>query len=364
LKGASRRAKINPGGFPMPRFLIHHTGENTRVFEIAGDRPISIGRAKSSNLMLDDASVSRQHAVLRATMDGRWQIIDRSSANGVKVNGKPVKEATLAANDEVLLGEYRMRFFDDSSSREMVTYGTAKLPLRVASELSKAAYSGTFLPAMPVGGLDAPQPDRNASREERMRSVEHENRLLALLPRVSRELAELAGVDEVARRALDLALEIDGAERGYAMLLDAESIGKRDFTKEPYGFQPAVIRYRTGSKAGQPSAAPNLTISQSIIRQVMNGRMPLLLTDPTNDPRFAASKSVVGAGIQSAMCAPLGTKEQMFGLLYVDNLSRRGMFTVDELNVFTVIAAQAGLAVERARTRTPQEQPQPAATRE
>jgi adenylate cyclase len=360
LKDAGCHAKIESGGFPMPRFLIHHSGENTRVFEIVGDRPISIGRAKSSNLVLDDASVSRQHAVVRSTMDGRWQIIDRSSANGVKINGRAVQEATLSANDEIVLGEYRLRFFDDSSSRQMVAYGTAKLPLRVTKELSRAAYSGTFLPVQPLGSLDAPQPDRSASREDRMRSVEHENRLLALLPRVSRELAGLAGVDEVARRALDLALEIDGAERGYAMLLDAESMGKRDFRKEPYGFQPAVIRCRPDEKTRQSAAAPNLAISQSIIRQVMNGRMPLLLTDPQDDPRFSASKSVIGAGIQSAMCAPLGTKEQMFGLLYVDNLSRRGMFTVDELNAFTVIAAQAGLAVERARS-APQEQPQPAA---
>src|SRR5579875_1185729 len=314
----------------MPRFLIHHSGEDTRVFEITGDRPISIGRAKSSNLVLDDPSVSRQHAVVHSTIDSRWQIIDRSSANGVKVNGRVVKEATLSGNDEILLGEYRLRFFDDSTSREMVSYGTAKLPSSVTKAMGKSAYSGTFLPVQPLG-----------------------------------ELAELAGVDQVARRALDLALEIEGAERGYFMLLDAESMGKHDFSKEPYGFQPAVIRNRTNSKRGQPSSVPSLTISQSIIRQVMNGRMPLLLTDPTADPRFAASKSVIAAGIQSAMCGPLGTKEQMFGLLYVDNLSQRGMFTVDELNVFTVIAAQAGLAIERARSLNSQEpQPQPTAARE
>lgn len=341
----------------MPRFLIHHAGENTRVFEILGDRPISIGRAKSSNLVLDNPSVSRQHAVVRSTIDGQWQIIDRSSANGVKVNGRAVKEATLSANDEVLVGEYRLRFFDDSPAREMVSYGTAKLPARVTKELAKSAYSGTFLPVQPLGNVA--EPETRASSADRMRSLDHENRLLALVPRVSLELAELAGVEEIARRALDLALEIDGAERGYAMLLDAESMGRRDFTKGPYGFQPAVIRNRANGKPGQSNAAPSLTISQSIIRQMMNGRMPLLLTDPTADPRFAAAKSVVAAGIQSAMCAPLGTKEQMFGLLYVDNLSQRGMFTVDELNVFTVIAAQAGLAIERARSNAPQNQPQP-----
>lgn len=340
----------------MPRFLIHHAGENTRVFEILGDRPIAIGRAKSSNLVLDSASVSRQHAIVRATMDGRWQIIDRSSANGVKVNGRAVQEATLNSDDEVLIGEYRLRFFEDSSSREMVTYGTAKLPPRVTKVISEAAYSGTFLPVQPLGSLADPEP-RPAGNDERVRLQQHENQLLTLLSRVSGELAALGAVEEISRRALDLALEIGGAERGYAMLLDAESMGRRDFGKEPYGFNPAVIRYRKESKTRSSGSVPNLTISQSIIRQVMNGGMPLLLTDPKQDPRFAASKSVVAAGIQSAMCAPLGTKQQMFGILYVDNLSQRGMFTVDELNVFTVIAAQAGIAIDRVRSRAAQDRP-------
>jgi GAF domain-containing protein len=51
------------------------------------------------------------------------------------------------------------------------------------------------------------------------------------------------------------------------------------------------------------------------------------------------------------MCAPLGKRERRLGLLYVDNLSRRGMFTVEDLNVFTVIATQAGLAIDRARPK-------------
>jgi len=44
-------------------------------------------------------------------------------------------------------------------------------------------------------------------------------------------------------------------------------------------------------------------------------------------------------------------------LLYVDNLSRRGMFTVDDLNVFAVIAVQAGLGIDRVRSRS--EAPEP-----
>jgi len=61
----------------------------------------------------------------------------------------------------------------------------------------------------------------------------------------------------------------------------------------------------------------------------MHGGLPLVVADPQADPRLAASKSIVAAGIQSAMCAALGKREHRFGLLYADNLSRRGMFTVD-----------------------------------
>jgi adenylate cyclase len=350
----------------MSRFLIHHPSEGSRVFELLGDRPISVGRAKSSNLVLDNPSVSRQHAIVRSTPDGKWQVINRSETNGVKVNGAAVKETVLKGNDEILVGEYRLRFFDDSSSKEMVTYGTPELPQRVTKVMTESAYSGSFLPVQPLGNVASAEMERgNGTRaRNRLNALERENRLLMLLYRVNRTLGELKTADEVARCVLDMVLEIDGAERGYIMLLDAESIGRSDFSRGGYGFEPALIRYRSDVKTGAGAATPRLTISQSIIRQVMQGGLPLLVTDPQADPRLAASQSVAAAGIQSAMCAPLRSQDRHFGLLYVDNLSRRGMFTVEELNVFAVIAAQAGLALDRARSTAPAEQPQPSAALE
>jgi len=348
----------------MPRFLIHHASEGSRVFELLGDRPIVVGRAKSSNLVLDNASISRQHAVVRATPDGKWQIIDRGSSNGVKVNGAAVKEATLRANDEVVLGEYRMRFFEDSSAREVVTYGTPQLPSKVEEVIRESAYSGSFLPTQPLSLADSPQVMKTASAKDRANASEQESRLLTLLDRAGRVLGEVATVEEVTKRVLDLVLEMAGAERGFTMLLDRESIGRGDFSKGGYGFEPALIRYRPGSKAAPGQGAPELTISQSLIRQVMHGGLPLLVSDPKADPRLAASASIANSGMQSAMCAPLGTRERRLGLLYVDNLSKRGMFTVEDLNVFTVIATQAGQAIERTRpheqaTEAPQPSPAP-----
>ncbi|HXW61646.1 MAG TPA: FHA domain-containing protein [Candidatus Acidoferrales bacterium] len=333
----------------MPRFLIYHPGEDARVFELLGDRPISIGRAKASSLVLDNPSISRLHAVVRSSPEGQWQIIDRGSANGVKVNGAATKEATLKPNDEIVLGEYRLRFFEDSPARNMITYGTADLPPRVARVIAEPAYSASFLPVQPLAGAALSDSAHPATSAGRLQALERENRLLTLLYRVNRALGDLSTVSDVTQRILELILEMEGAERSFVMLLNRQSMGQGDFSKGGYAFEPALIRHRRGANGPQGHGSPQLTISQSIIKQVMQGGLPLLVSDPQADPRLAASKSIVAAGIQSAMCAPLGMKERRFGLLYVDNLSRRGMFTVDDLNVFAVIAAQAGLAVDRVR---------------
>lgn len=340
----------------MPRLLIQHGGENSRVFELLGDRPISIGRAKSSTIVLDDASVSRLHAIVSANLDGQWQIVDRDSSNGVKVNGTKVKEATLRPDDEIMVGEFHIRF-EDSKSRKLVSYGTTELPPKVVQVLKESAYAGSAMPVEAVAAGSLPEGARRGGASGRVGGNDAEARLLKILGRVSKALAGLDTLEAVTQRSLDLVLDIEGAERAYAMLVDDASMAHGDFSRGNYSFEPASIRYRSAKPAGT-ERLPQFTMSQSIIRQVMQDGLPLLISDAKSDPRVSASKSIAIAGIQSAMCAPLGIGKKLRGLLYVDNLSRRGMFTVDDLNAFAVIAVQAGLAINRVRTR--QETPEPA----
>jgi predicted component of type VI protein secretion system len=330
----------------MPRLVVHHADRPSQVLELLGDRPLSIGRAKSSDLVLDDPAVSRLHSVVRANLDGRWEIIDRSNANGLTINGRPAKEAQLGSNDEIAIGSFRLRF-EDSAERKIMSYGTAALPGSVAKLVGQNSYSGSFMSVEPVGALSATDAKGQAAGpSSRMQSLEEENRLLKVLYRVNQALGQIETVKELTARILDLVLEIPGAERAYSMLLEESSPVKTDFAKGNYTFKPAVIRYRAESSR-DAKGAPQLIISRTIIRQVMQAGMPLLVTDGQADPRFAATSSVVNAGIQSAMCAPLGMGNRVRGLLYVDNLSKRGMFTVEHLNLFAVIAVQAGMAIDR-----------------
>jgi hypothetical protein len=333
----------------MPRLVIRRPGQGARVFELFGDRPVSIGRAKSSTLVLDHDSVSRQHALVRATPDGRWQVIERDSSNRVTVNGTAIKEITLRPNDEIALGDYRLRF-EDPDVRGVTTHHTDPLPRRVAEELTESAYSGSAVGIISFENFAPPIVKRDGQLAERVCALERENRLLTILYRVNRALSELTTVGEMALRVLDLVLEIEGVERGYAMVLSEALMGQSDFASG-YEFQPALIRYRRERVGYDKESSQNLVMSQSIVREAMRGGLPLLIVDAQSDRRLSQSKSVALAGIQSAICAPLGTRDRRYGLLYVDNLSKRGAFTIDQLNVFAVIAAQAGLAMDRLRAR-------------
>jgi FHA domain/GAF domain len=334
----------------MPRLLIQCAGQASRVFELTGGRPVSIGRAKSSTLVLDDASISRLHAVIRANPDGSWQIIDRDSANGVMIRGAKVKEATLRAGDKVVLGDFCLRF-EDSAERKLVSYGTATLPASFTRALKDSAYAGSSLAVESLADI-SPAEDLRRQAEQNA-----ETRLKRMLSHVSKALAPFQTLEELTQRALDFVFEIDGAERAFAMLVDEASSAAADRAARGQNFQPAAIRYRSGAQPAGAENLPQFTISRSVIKQVMQDGLPLLVSDAKSDPRVTASQSIALAGIQSAMCAPLGIGKKLRGLLYVDNLSRRGMFTVDDLNVFTIIAVQTGIAIARVRPR--KETPEP-----
>jgi len=333
----------------MPRLVIERPGQEQQVFELPPDRPVYVGRAESNDLVLRETSVSRRHAMLSPSLEGHWMVRDLGSANGIFLNSKSVKETPLKDGDVLNIGEYSLRY-ESMESQILLTQAAAKLPPRLTMVMSLKDVNAALNlgkepapapgPSVPIPRAPAVSPGAERSQlESRMKALEHENRLFELLYQVSRALGDLQNVEEVVNSVLDLVLRVEGVERGYAMLGD-----------EKGGFQPAVIRYKKDPSMGT-AKIPQMILSQAIIKQVTQGGVPLLVQDVKMDPRLASSKSIALGGMQSAMCAPLKGGDKLYGLLYVDNLVKRGMFSQEDLNIFSVIATQAGAAIDRVRGR-------------
>ena len=65
--------------------LTVHGGARDGMTILLGGRPIILGRRPDSDLVIDDATVSRRHALIMETPSG-FVLRDLSSANGTYVN--------------------------------------------------------------------------------------------------------------------------------------------------------------------------------------------------------------------------------------------------------------------------------------
>ena len=71
---------------------------------------MTIGRAEDSSISVNHNSVSRLHCEVHALGDGRYEIVDKGSSNGVRVNAVELKRSIIEAGDVIELGDVRFKF--------------------------------------------------------------------------------------------------------------------------------------------------------------------------------------------------------------------------------------------------------------
>jgi len=103
-----RAAAETSGPEPVTGTLL--VEDSTNEFIHRGDayllEPVTIvGRSRTSNVRVDSAFVSGEHAQI-AWSDGRWWVTDLHSTNGTHVNAKLIHEPVrLNVGDRVQIGE-------------------------------------------------------------------------------------------------------------------------------------------------------------------------------------------------------------------------------------------------------------------
>lgn len=71
---------------------------------------VTIGRAEDATISVNHNSVSRLHCEIHALGEGRYEIVDKGSSNGVRVNGSDLRRGIIEAGDVLELGDVRLRF--------------------------------------------------------------------------------------------------------------------------------------------------------------------------------------------------------------------------------------------------------------
>jgi pSer/pThr/pTyr-binding forkhead associated (FHA) protein len=108
LSGADQAAvdALPPGS----ALLVVRRGPNSGSRFLLDSDTTTAGRHPSSDIFLDDVTVSRRHAEFVRAGEG-FAVRDVGSLNGTYVNRERIDETPLAGGDEVQVGKYRLVYY-------------------------------------------------------------------------------------------------------------------------------------------------------------------------------------------------------------------------------------------------------------
>jgi transcriptional regulator with GAF, ATPase, and Fis domain len=254
----------------------------------------TLGREMGNDVSLEEADVAEHHAQI--VFDGRdFQLEELDKRGEILINGRKKRRARLVNGDRIQLGSAQIGF----------------------SLFSEAAAS--------AGGTS------------QQLSLELDVAGLRRLQAFSERLMTKSSVDELLEALLDDVIELTGAGRGAVLWVDPAETEPR---------QPRVRALRHVQREAIVDASGAL--SDSIVRQVIDTKRPVIVSDALSDTVFGKSESVIALKLSSVMCVPLMSQAEVIGVLYVGNDEIKSLFNRKQLDLLTILAAQASLIVQNA----------------
>ncbi len=305
----------------MIRLHVQSGEANGSVFAFDGDgTTVTLGRAPANPIVLPDYHLSSEHGQLFRE-DDRYIYRDLRSTNGSRLrhlgeerllDGTVRWEAVLSDGDELSLGD-----------------PTAPVILRCE------------IP---------PSADDDRRRIEGGREEVIARRDLADLPEVQGKVerdparaAALYGVlKKLGRRGLDLGAVFDGLAEAIFELVPRATHLAIDLADDGDGRMNTVFQ-RAKAHAAATASFP---VSRGVIKRVQRDAAALLVSNAVEE---VGTESVMKARILSILGVPLWQGDAVRGVIQCDNRDGKGFFGEQDLELLTVLAAQATLAIENAR---------------
>ncbi len=301
----------------MPSLTIRTGNRSGEVF--AFDHTVVIGRGTTTDLVLDDTTVSRRHAQF-TWADGKCVVTDLRTGNGTFLNSRRITSPTLLADgDELWLGRVVLRYASGRTADE-----------RDAEAPSVALVDSDGPPAPIMMAVD-PQA-RPAPNADPARVIATLNRRIEALNELGADLAGTFDEPVLLRKVMERLFELlPQAERGMLLLQgeDGELL-------------PKIARTRGGE-------ATQIAASRTLIRQVISLRKGVLSVDTHGDARLRDVDSLLAVGVRTLVCVPMLAYDQVYGVIQID--STRAAVPFDEADVALAFAMACQLAMGVANAR-------------
>ena len=262
--------------------LIRDLEGRATTLALTEDR-IVLGRSTQCQLAYpDDVGLSRQHLAI-TKRDGQWFAEDLGSKNGTLMNGEPLKASRpFNPGDRLAAGHLTIEFAGATSTPAQNT---------VVFVESQDSTTATTLVANLDGVLGGPSA---SSEDQNKTAVMTGNPQTWALIRAGRELAGHRPLNELFEVIMDLSMEAVMAGRGVLMTIEGDQ-----------------LKVRAARGAG-------FHISSTVRDRVLKEKTSILVRDAQMDQNLKGHMSIVEQKVRSILAVPLQTKDDVIGLIYLD----------------------------------------------
>jgi adenylate cyclase len=310
--------------------LFYEVDGRPQVYTLLKDEA-SIGRSSENDVVLNDFSVSRRHAMLK-NEKGSWVLKDNNSTNGIRINGRAVPEATIKDGDTLSIGTFTLKVRDDPS---IASYASRK-PGRPESTSTFIRPLAEFNEDFGLEKNLQIQTDSTIGRKRGVLDLAYKNKVFEILVQVAKTLISANDLETVLEKVMDLIFEYLPVDRGFLLLSD-----------EKGELRTRVARVK--STRMTTTVEGESPFSRTIVDMVVRQKVAFLTSDALADERFDMGKSIRIQHIRSAMCVPLWDQGSVIGVIHVDSPIHVGTFTSEDLDLLTAFGNFAAVAIERAR---------------
>jgi putative nucleotidyltransferase with HDIG domain len=287
--------------------------------------PLSIGRDPENTISLDHNAISRFHCTI-SSEHGAYYIHDNNSTNGTYLNGRRVEKERVSPGDELIIANVGIVI---EASPKSIYETHAPLDVNVSIDIKSKSDNSLTL-ANPTEDMGVREFLAGFAQDEDSRSY----RALKMLYESDRAFRDIEDLKQLMENLLDLIMDHIPASRGYVFLLQRDTGNLVPYVRRP---------------VEEPSDDAELVVSQTILQTAVRQKSSIISNDALVDERFIHSKSVANLEVRSAMCTPLINRGKVLGIVYVDSTSETGLFSREDLSLFSAVALKAGIAIDNAR---------------
>ena len=277
------------------------------------DAVLRAGRLGTLEVVLDDSSVSRRHAEVRADADGGWSVRDLDSTNGTFVNGVRVGPDghRLRPRDVIQFGTVAVSVEPEDASRDGMSSS------QVVATVPSAFDAG--LKRLAVDRHNAPRP--GAQLEALLRAGHH--------------FVHTHDETELLNNILNDAVSVLAAQRGAVVLADG------DGPDPPLRLRALAV--------GQGEPAGRFHYSKRLTQRVFARGESILYSTLTGTDEVPVTQSMQAGAMASVLCVLLRTPRRRLGVLHLDRGYWQSPFTEDDLVLADALAAHASAGIEAAQ---------------